>query len=184
MDKFNINWYYIAFFTLGLLGASALGCAMQRYRRMAFVGGEQRRGGGGNSVAQAQVNISGMIAVLYTLGFMGLAVLLYFKEIPTGNKDALLYLFGILSGIELSIISFFFGGSQSADAQHKAVAESAKKSAEAVEAIATQAAPVAAAAAAAAAASATAATTVPVAPIDASTVNGDVVVNRSDPPKP
>lgn len=136
----EINWYYLAFFVLGLLGASAIGCAIARYKQIlhggALYSGPEKR----HSIAQQQMNISGIISILYTLGFFVLAGLLYFKEIPPANKDALLYMFGILSGIELSIIAFYFGGSQALDTQHKALMDKSKQSDDVVQAIATQAA--------------------------------------------
>lgn len=95
-------------------------------------------------------DVSGIIAIIYTLGFIGLATLLYFIPIPATNKDALLYLFGILSGIQLSIMAFLYGGSKALEAQQRATEQRQGRSAAVVEEIAKAAAPVAAAAVAAA----------------------------------
>lgn len=92
---------------------------------------------------------TGAIAIIYTLGFMVLAGLLYFYPLPETNKDALLYLFGILSGIELTIIAFFFGGSKAAESAQRAVEQSKARAETVVQDIA-KSVPVAAAVAAAA----------------------------------
>lgn len=93
--------------------------------------------------------VSGVIAIIYTIGFMVLAGLLYFFPLPETNKDALLYLFGILSGIELTIIAFYFGGSQTVEATQRAVVQSKARADAVVQEIA-RAAPAAVAVAAAA----------------------------------
>lgn len=103
-------------------------------------GPQARRGGG--------VDISGVIAIIYTIGFMVLAGLLYFFPLPETNKDALLYIFGILSGIELTIIAFYFGGSKTVEATQRAVEQSKARAETVVQEIA-KSVPVAAAAAAA-----------------------------------
>lgn len=93
-------------------------------------------------------DISGVIAIIYTIGFMVLAGLLYFFPLPETNKDALLYLFGILSGIELTIIAFYFGGSKTVEATQRAV-EQGKARADIVVQEIAKSVPVAAAVAAA-----------------------------------
>lgn len=72
---------------------------------------------------QNPADVTGLVAIIYTVGFMTLAGLLYFFEIPTSNKDALLYLFGILSGVELSIVAFYFGSNKNAEAVQRAVVQ-------------------------------------------------------------
>ena len=81
-------------------------------------------------------DVTGIIAVLYTVGFLTLASMLYFFPIPPSNKDALLYLFGILSGVQLSIIAYLFGSSKSGEASQRAVEQSKIKSEAAIQEIA------------------------------------------------
>lgn len=148
---FNMNWYYLAFFALGLLMMSAIGCAIARYKQVLngapapIYGGNDRR-----SIAQQQMNLGGVIAILFTLGFLSLCALLYFKEIPPANKDSLQIIFGILSGVVMAIVGFYFGSSQSAEAQHRSMADKAARSESVIQDMAKEAAPAAAAAASAA----------------------------------
>jgi hypothetical protein len=179
-EVLTFNWYYVAFFVLGLLGASAIGCAVARYKQvlngttMPVYGGGERR-----SVAQQHFNIGGALAIIYTFGFLFLSALLYFKDIPPANKDSLQIMFGIMSSIQLAVVGFFFGSSQSAEAQHKSMADKAARSASVLEDMAKEAAPAAAAAATAAnaataaavnAATVAAAAVVPSAPVTPSSV--------------
>lgn len=151
LEGLMVNWYYLAFFFLGLLSMSAVGCAIARYRQVlngtpvpVYGGGERR------SVAQQQSNIGGALAIIYTFGFLILAALLYFKDIPPANKDTVQIMFGIMSSIQLALVGYFFGSSQSAEAQHKSMADKAAKSAAVIEDMAKEAAPAAAAATSAA----------------------------------
>lgn len=76
---------------------------------------------------QSPFDVTALVAILYTLGFLYLAGLLYYTPIPAANKDALLYLFGVLSGIELSIINFYFGGSKAVETTQRATEQRSAK---------------------------------------------------------
>lgn len=58
------------------------------------------------------LDIAGMLAILYTLGYLLMVSMLYFVEIPMANKEPLLQLFGLMSAIQMALISFYFGGSK------------------------------------------------------------------------
>jgi len=60
------------------------------------------------------------LAILYTVGYLGVVGALMFFEIPAGNKDILLSLFGIMSAAQLGIIKFFFDGSRGAQQAQQA----------------------------------------------------------------
>ena len=60
------------------------------------------------------------LAILYTIGYLGVVATLMFFEIPAGNKDILLSLFGIMSAAQLGIIKFFFDGSKVAQQAQQA----------------------------------------------------------------
>lgn len=146
----NINWP-LATFILAVAGLLSIAVSqLLVWRKISKISArsadttEERRANANPS------DVSGWLAIIYTIGFIGLAVLLYFYEIPASNKDALLYLFGILSGIELTIIAFYFGGNKAAEATQRATEQRQGRAAAVVEEIAKAAAPVTAAAVAAA----------------------------------
>ena len=93
-------------------------------------------------------DVTGIVAILYTVGFLALAGALYFFPIPDTNKDALLYLFGILSGIQLTIMAYLYGANKSTEATQRAI-EQRQGRAEAVVQDIAKSVPIAAAAAAA-----------------------------------
>lgn len=55
-----------------------------------------------------------ILAILYTLGYLGMMAALMFVEIPTNNRELLLTLVGIMSAAQLGIIKFYYDGSQAA----------------------------------------------------------------------
>jgi hypothetical protein len=70
------------------------------------------------------------LATLYTIGFLGLIFSLLHTEIPSGNRELMLTLVGIMSAAQLAIIKFFYDGSRSADkAQQANIARSVKSEA-------------------------------------------------------
>jgi hypothetical protein len=90
------------------------------------------------------------LAVLYTIGYLGLMFTLMFHEIPATSREPLLTLLGIMSAAQMGIIKFFYDGSRSADKVQQANIARSVKSEAVVQEIA-KAAPVTAAAAVAAA---------------------------------
>jgi hypothetical protein len=98
---------------------------------------------------QNPLDVAGVLAVLYTTGYLGMVGMLFFIEIPLTNKEPLLQLFGLMSAIQMALIAFYFGSSKSGEASQRAIEQSKGRSDAVVQAIA-QTVPVAAAAAAAA----------------------------------
>lgn len=68
-----------------------------------------------------------LIANLFTIGYFGILLVAFFKEPPTANKDILQILLGILSGIEVMIVQFYFGSSRSTEVAQEAVTRAANK---------------------------------------------------------
>ena len=97
-----------------------------------------------------QVEGAYVLAILYTVGFLGLIFCLLYIEIPTNNRELLLTLIGIMSAAELGIIKFFYDGSQGAQKAQIANISRAVRTDAVIQEIA-KAAPVTAAAAVAAA---------------------------------
>ena len=110
-----------------------------------------------------------ILAVLYTIGYLGLMFALLFHEIPQSNRELMLTLVGIMSAAELGIIKYFFDGSKGAEKAQAASSERASQSAQVLQEIART---VPAAAAIAAATPSTGAPT-PDKPIQADAVNID-----------
>jgi hypothetical protein len=55
------------------------------------------------------------LAILYTIGYLGLMFMLMLHEIPSSNRELLLTLVGIMSAAQLGIIKYFYDGSKAAD---------------------------------------------------------------------
>lgn len=55
------------------------------------------------------------LAVLYTLGYLGMVGALMFFEIPENNRELLIGLVGIMSAAQLGIIKHFYDGSRVAE---------------------------------------------------------------------
>ena len=99
-------------------------------------------------------DIAGVLAILYTIGYLVMVGLLYFVGIPLANKDPLLQLFGLMSAIQMALIGFYFGGSKQVEATQRA-AEQSKARAETVVQEIAKTVPIAAAVAAGTAAAGT-----------------------------
>lgn len=95
-------------------------------------------------------DIAGILAILYTIGYLVMVGFLYFVEIPLSNKDPLLQLFGLMSAIQMALIGFYFGGSKQVEATQRATEQSKARAETVVQEIA-KTVPAAAVAAAAAA---------------------------------
>ena len=52
------------------------------------------------------------LAILYTLGYLGMMGALMFHEIPEANRELLLTLAGIMSAAQLGIIKHYYDGSK------------------------------------------------------------------------
>lgn len=70
---------------------------------------------------QSQFDTAGVLATLYTLGYLCMVGLLFFIEIPPANKEPLLTLFGLMSAIQMSLIAFYFGSSKTGEATQRAL---------------------------------------------------------------
>lgn len=55
------------------------------------------------------------LAVLYTVGYLGMVFALMLYEIPTNNRELLIGLVGIMSAAQLGIIKHYYDGSKGAE---------------------------------------------------------------------
>lgn len=69
------------------------------------------------------MDIAGVLAILYTVGYLVMVGFLFFIKIPVENKDPMLQLFGLMSAIQMALISFYFGSSKAAEATSRALAQ-------------------------------------------------------------
>ena len=65
------------------------------------------------------IDVGGILAIIYTAGYIGMVGGLFFVVIPLPNKEPLLQLFGLMSAIQMALISFFFGSSKTAEVSHR-----------------------------------------------------------------
>jgi hypothetical protein len=120
--------------------------------------------------------ITAWLAVLYTVGFLGMVAGLFFVPVPKDNQQLLNTVVGIMGTIQVALMSYFYGFTKGA-ATAQAASDARKQSTDLVlQDIAKQSAPVAAAAVAAATTGVP--VTLPVAPAPAGdmTVTADNVV--------
>lgn len=75
----------------------------------------------------ATFEVAGALAILYTGGYLIMVGLLYFVEIPAGNKEPLLQLFGLMSAIQMALIAFYFGSSKNAENTQQLIAQSKER---------------------------------------------------------
>jgi hypothetical protein len=68
-----------------------------------------------------------ILAVLYTIGYLVMVGMLYLIEIPPGNKDPLLQLFGLMSAIQMALVAYYFGSSKNAESSQQLIAESKER---------------------------------------------------------
>ena len=73
------------------------------------------------------VDIVGLLAILYTVGYLAMVGALFFIEIPVSNKEPLLQLFGLMSAIQMALIQFYFGSSKGAENSRTALENSKGK---------------------------------------------------------
>lgn len=66
------------------------------------------------------------LAFLFSLAFVFAFPVLFFKAIPTENKDLVTYMLGQLSGIVLTIIAFHFSSTVGGEKKTDALADAAK----------------------------------------------------------
>ncbi len=90
------------------------------------------------------------LAVLYTIGYLGMVGALMFFNIPENNRELLIGLVGIMSAAQLGIIKYYYDGSKGAEQSQAANIARSARTDSVVQEIAKAAAPVAAAAVAAA----------------------------------
>lgn len=101
-----------------------------------------------------------LLAILYTVGYLGMMGALMFFNIPENNRELLLTLVGIMSAAQLGIIKYYYDGSKGADKVQAANMARSVKSEAVVQEIA-KTAPTATAAAVAATVAATTAAAAP-----------------------
>ena len=89
----------------------------------------------------APLDVAGGLAMLYTIGYLVMVGLLYFVAIPEANKEPLLQLFGLMSAIQMALISFYFGSSRNAEATSRALEQRQGRAEAVMHEIATKAAP-------------------------------------------
>lgn len=96
------------------------------------------------------LDVAGVLACFYTVGYLAMVGLLFFVQIPETNEKPLLQLFGLMSAIQMALIGFFYGSSKNAEATQRDIAQRQGRSEAVVQEIA-KTVPVAAAVAAASA---------------------------------
>ncbi len=111
------------------------------------------------------------LAILYTIGYLGLMFMLMLREIPASNRELLIAFAGIMSAAQLGIIKHYYDGSKAAEQVQAANIARSVKSEAVVQEIAKQAPASTAAAVAATVAATTAAaappgTAIPPIPVD------------------
>lgn len=87
-----------------------------------------------------------ILAIIYTVGYFAMVLTVMWKGIPSENKDVILQLIGILSIIQTTVVTFYFGGSKAAEVSQRHNAMARERAESAIQEIAK--APLAAAAAA------------------------------------
>lgn len=60
-----------------------------------------------------------LLAVMYTIGFFGIVLIMMTKGIPAENKDAINGLLGALTIVQSGIVQFYFGGSKGAETMQR-----------------------------------------------------------------
>jgi Na+/H+-translocating membrane pyrophosphatase len=128
-----------------------------------------------------QIEGAYILAILYTLGYLGMMGSLMFVPIPEANKELLLTLAGIMSAAQLGIIKYYYDGSQGAAKAQIANIARASHADVVIQDIAKAAPSVAAAVVAAAATPSPA--SVPQEPIKADNVNVSADTVNVDTPK-
>ena len=74
---------------------------------------EQRRDGRATDIPL--LDTARILAIMYTLGFFGIVLLMMTRGIPADNKDAINGLLGALTIVQSGIVQFYFGGSKTAE---------------------------------------------------------------------
>lgn len=67
-----------------------------------------------------------LLAVLFSVAFVGAFPILFYKAIPTQNEQLITYMLGQLSGVVLTIVAFHFSSTAGGEAKTKALAEAAR----------------------------------------------------------
>lgn len=67
------------------------------------------------------LDVAGILAILYTAGYICMVGLLFFVVVPVENKEPLLQLFGLMSAIQMALIAFYFGSSKSGEMTQRAI---------------------------------------------------------------
>jgi len=61
--------------------------------------------------ATARTYISGVLAIVVSVGFMAMLTVLLFQEIPANNKEIFFTGFGIMGSLFVAIVQYYFGSS-------------------------------------------------------------------------
>jgi hypothetical protein len=110
---------------------------------------EQRRDGRATDIPI--LDTARILAIMYTLGFFGIVLLMMTRGIPADNKDAINGLLGALTIVQSGIVQFYFGGSKASETMQQKLVSGKERADAAVQDIAKAAPAVAAAVVAAAA---------------------------------
>lgn len=60
-------------------------------------------------------NAKDWLAFFYTMGYLLMVGALFFVDIPTGNRELMLTLGGIMSTVQAAIIGYYFGASKTTE---------------------------------------------------------------------
>lgn len=84
-----------------------------------------------------------ILAILYTLGFIGMVGALLIVNVPPDNKDIVISLVSIMATVQVGIVNFYFGSSKNAEVSQKAAIVAKDKADSSLQVIAKAAAPTA-----------------------------------------
>src|SRR5688572_8605580 len=83
-----------------------------------------------------------VLAILYTMLYGTLVILLIFVAVPPTNEKTVDTLFGIMSAIQLAIVGRYFGGSKNAEDAQRLIAQSKERTDSTLREIVTSTVPV------------------------------------------
>lgn len=71
--------------------------------------------------------VPNVLAMSLLAGLIGLTVFLIQSEVPSGNKEIIINLMGVLEGALVTVFTFFFGSSRSSDEKSKVLGRIAEQ---------------------------------------------------------
>src|SRR6266850_479526 len=63
---------------------------------------------------------SRILAIMYTIGFMGMAAALLLIDVPKDNQQIITSLVSIMATVQVGIVGYYFGSSKNAEVSQKA----------------------------------------------------------------